>query len=93
MKLILASSSYSRRKILKNLKIQFICIPPKINEDQKKLLYKDRGYNIKKTTYELAKSKSKSISKKHRKKCENQGFGPPKTLPKPSRNPFKIDVQ
>lgn len=67
MKLILASSSYSRRKILKNLKIQFICIPPKINEDQKKLLYKDRGYNIKKTTYELAKSKSKSISKKHKK--------------------------
>ena len=31
-------------------------------------------------------------SKKHRKKCENRGFWPPKTLPKPSRNPSKIDV-
>ena len=27
-----------------------------------------------------------------RKTCENQGFGPPKTMPKPSQNAFKIDV-
>ena len=31
-------------------------------------------------------------SKKHRKKCENQGFWLPKPLPKRSQNPFKIDV-
>ena len=31
-------------------------------------------------------------SKKHRKKCENRGFGPPKPLPKPSQNPIKIEV-
>ena len=27
-----------------------------------------------------------------RKNCENHGFWPPKTFPKPSQNPFKIDV-
>ena len=32
------------------------------------------------------------ISKKHRTKCENQGFWPPKPLPKPSQNPLKIEV-
>ena len=31
-------------------------------------------------------------SKNHRKKCGNQGFWPPKPLPKPSPNPLKIDV-
>ena len=31
-------------------------------------------------------------SKKHRKKCENQGFWLPKPLPKRGQNPFKIDV-
>ena len=31
-------------------------------------------------------------SKKHRKKCENQRFWPPKTLPKPSPKPFQMDV-
>ena len=31
-------------------------------------------------------------SKKHRKKCENEGFWPPKTLPKWIQNAFKIDV-
>ena len=35
---------------------------------------------------------SKTTTKKHRKKCENRGFWPPETLPKPSRNPSKIDV-
>ena len=34
----------------------------------------------------------KMISKKHRKKCENRGFGPPKTLPKPFQNPLKIEI-
>ena len=28
----------------------------------------------------------------YRKNCENHGFWPPKTLPKPSQNPLKIDV-
>ena len=32
------------------------------------------------------------LSKKYRKKCENQGFGPPKPLPKPFQNPSKNDV-
>ena len=32
-------------------------------------------------------------SKKHRTKCENQGFWPPKILPKPFQNPSKIDVR
>ena len=31
-------------------------------------------------------------SKKLRKKCENRGFWPPKTLPKPSQNPSKIEA-
>ena len=31
-------------------------------------------------------------SKKHRKKCENQGLWLPKPLPKRGQNPFKIDV-
>ena len=31
-------------------------------------------------------------SKKMRKKCENQGFWPPKTHLKPTQNPAKIDV-
>jgi len=35
---------------------------------------------------------SKITSKKHRKKRENQGFWPPKIYPKPTQNPFKIDV-
>ena len=28
----------------------------------------------------------------YRKNCENHGFWPPKTIPKPSQNAFKIDV-
>ena len=35
---------------------------------------------------------SKFTSKKCRKISENRGFWPPKTLPKPSQNAFKIDV-
>ncbi len=35
---------------------------------------------------------SKITSKKHRKKCENRGFWPPKTLPKAFQNACKIDV-
>ena len=31
-------------------------------------------------------------SKKHRKKLENKGFWPPKTVPKPFKNPSQIDV-
>ena len=31
-------------------------------------------------------------SKKHGKKCENRGFGPPKTLPKSSQNASENDV-
>ena len=31
-------------------------------------------------------------SNKHGKKCENQGFGPPKTLPKSSQNASENDV-
>ena len=30
--------------------------------------------------------------KKHRKKLENKGFWPPKTVPKPFKNPSQIDV-
>ena len=30
--------------------------------------------------------------KKHRKKCENHRFWPPKALPKPCQNPVQIDV-
>ena len=40
----------------------------------------------------LLKRASNFASKKHRKKCENWWFWPPKTLPKPSQNPFKIEV-
>ena len=40
----------------------------------------------------LPEHASKMTSKKHRKKCENQGFWSPQTLPKPFQNPFKIDV-
>ena len=35
---------------------------------------------------------SKFASKNHPKKCENRGFWPPKTLPKPTQNAFKIEV-
>ena len=42
--------------------------------------------------FRLSNCACKMTSKKHRKKCENQGFWPPKTLPKPIRNPSKIDV-
>ena len=40
----------------------------------------------------LRKNCWKNASKKHRKKCENQGSWPPKTVSKPSQNPSKIDV-
>ena len=33
-----------------------------------------------------------ALQKSHRKKCENQGFWPPKTIPKPIQNAFKIEV-
>ena len=42
--------------------------------------------------FRLPKRMSKLTSKKRRKKCENRGFRLPKSLPKPSRNAFKIDV-
>ena len=34
----------------------------------------------------------KFASENHRKKCENRGFWPPQTLPKPSPKPFKIEA-
>ena len=42
--------------------------------------------------FALPKRASKMTSKKHRKKCENQGFWPPKTLPKSFQNTSEIDV-
>ena len=42
--------------------------------------------------FALPKRAAKTTSKKHRKKCENQEFWSPKTIPKPSQNAFKIDV-
>ena len=39
-----------------------------------------------------SKRASKITSKKHRKNCENRNFWPPKTLPKPIQNAFKIEV-
>ena len=42
--------------------------------------------------FALLKRSSKFTSKKHRKKCENRGFWPPKTLPKSSQNASEIDV-
>ena len=42
--------------------------------------------------FRLPKRAWKMTSKKHRKKCENRGFWPPKPLPKPSQNPLKIEV-
>ena len=42
--------------------------------------------------FALPKRAAKTTSKKHRKKCENRGFWPPKTIPKPSQNPLKIEV-
>ena len=42
--------------------------------------------------FALPKRAVKTTSKKHRKKCENDGFWPPKTLPKWVQNAFKIDV-
>ena len=42
--------------------------------------------------FRLPKCMSKFTSKKCRKMSENRGFWPPKTLPKPIQNGFKIDV-
>ena len=42
--------------------------------------------------FALPKRAAKTTSKKHRKKCENRGFWPSKTIPKPSQNPLKIEV-
>ena len=40
----------------------------------------------------LSSRAPKITSKNHRQKCENQGFWPPKTPPKLSQNPSKIDA-
>ena len=40
----------------------------------------------------LPKRTAKFASKNHRTKCENRGFGLPKTLPKPFQNASEIDV-
>ena len=42
--------------------------------------------------FRLSNCACKMTSKKHRKKCENQGFWPPKPFPKRGQNPYKIDV-
>ena len=42
--------------------------------------------------FALPKRAAKTTSKKHRKKCENQGFWPPKTLPKSIQNASENDV-
>ena len=42
--------------------------------------------------FALPKRAAKTTSKKHRKKCENQEFWTPKTLPKSAQNAFKIDI-
>ena len=49
---ILASSSQSRKKILKNTGLKFTVINPKVNEEKYKKIFKKRKYNIKKTTSE-----------------------------------------
>ena len=42
--------------------------------------------------FRLPKRTSKMTSKNHRKKCENRGFWPPKTVPKSFQNASEIDV-
>ena len=65
---ILASSSSSRYKILKNNKLSFIQKKPLCNEEQlKKKLIKNKKTPLK-ISLELARLKSKSISKKNTKK-------------------------
>ena len=62
-KFILASSSASRYKILKNNKLKFKVIKPKCNEDfLKKKLIKNKT-SPKKISLELARLKSKEVSK------------------------------
>ena len=65
-KIILASSSLSRKRILRNLKINFIIKKPTTNEEKIKKKMKRKTLSTKKITYELAKQKSLSISKKNK---------------------------
>ena len=61
-KIILASNSKSRSLILKNNKINFIKISPKINEDNLKKKLIKKKLTAKTTSLFLAKEKAKSIS-------------------------------
>ena len=63
---ILASSSQSRKKILKNTGLKFTVIKPKVNEEKYKKIFKKRKYNIKKTTSELANLKCKYVAQKNK---------------------------
>ena len=59
-KIILASSSIHRRKLLKQLKIKFFCISPNI--DEKKINSESVNSYVKR----LSKEKAQSVSKKYK---------------------------
>ena len=65
---ILASSSKSRYKILKAVKLSFATKTPRCNEEQIKHKIKKSKFSPKKISEVLAKEKSKSISKLFKKK-------------------------
>ena len=66
-KVILASSSSSRKKILRKIGLCFCSTAPKIDEQKIKANLLKKNYSVKKITLELAKNKSKKISKKFKK--------------------------
>ena len=67
-KFILASSSASRFKILTCNKLSFINVSPRCNEDNLKKKLIKKKISIRNISLELARIKSKSISKSHKNK-------------------------
>ncbi|PPR44902.1 MAG: Septum formation protein Maf [Alphaproteobacteria bacterium MarineAlpha5_Bin11] len=64
-KIILASKSESRKRILKNTKIPFRVVAPKIKEGEYKNKFKKKGLSYKNITKKLAEIKCRDVSKKH----------------------------
>ena len=73
-RIILASQSKIRRKILKNAGLSFSVVRPRISEDKLKKTLMKKGVGVERIIEEISTSKSKSIFKSLSHSCEGDVY-------------------
>ena len=66
--IVLVSSSLSRKKIFKNVGLNFLVKKPNINEEAHKKILRKKNHNIKKIIKKLSEIKCKDVANKNKNK-------------------------